>query len=93
MPKAHRNTDLRACSATTSVVGQSTVKVNSLLWAVKDDPNSHGAGNLINTVTTVRIEGKLVIVHSPDPATGDLAGHLPSSTKTAQGSPNVYAYG
>lgn len=93
MPKAHRETDLRVCTAKTVVVEQSTVRVNSLLWAVKDDPNNHGAGNLINTGTTVRIESKPVIVHTPDPAKSDNAGHTPATTKTAQGSPNVSAYG
>jgi hypothetical protein len=61
----------RVCGATTVVVGQSTVFVNSKLWAVLNDPNSHGDGQLINTGTTVFIEGKPVIVHSPDPAMPD----------------------
>lgn len=93
MPKAHRQDDSRFCGATTIVVGQSTVFVNGKLWAVDGDPETHGAGNLIKTGTTVFINGINVIVHSPDPATGDLAGHIPADTKTAEGSPNVYAYG
>ena len=68
---SHRNTDLRICSAKTIVVGQSTVFVNGLLWAVLDDPNDHGNGNLINTGTTVFIEGRPVIVVFPDPAKPD----------------------
>ena len=69
--KSHRHGDARVCGAKTIVVGNHTVFVNGKLWAVKDDPNSHGKGNLINTGTTVFVEGKPVIVLSPDPAKPD----------------------
>jgi len=64
----HRHGDLRDCGAKTIVVGQTTVFVNGKLWSVKDDPCDHGNGQLINTGTTVFIEGKPVIVVYPDHA-------------------------
>jgi uncharacterized Zn-binding protein involved in type VI secretion len=96
MPKAHRETDARICGATTVVNGQSTVFVNSKLWAVLGDPNTHGDGDLINTTgNTVFINGLPVIVHGPDDAQPDdlcpLSPHC--NPKTAQGSDNVYCYG
>lgn len=63
MPAAHRETDLRVCDAQTIVVGQSTVFVNGLLWAVNQDPCDHGDGDLITGIaSTVTINGKGVIV-------------------------------
>jgi hypothetical protein len=97
MPPAHRHGDLRVCGATTDVVGQSKVKVNGKLWAVKDDPNTHGNGKLINSGTTVRIEGKFVIVHAADSASADdkciPEGPPHCSPDTAQGSDDVSCYG
>jgi len=93
MPKAHRNADPRACGAETIVVGQSTVFVNGQLWAVEDDPNTHGGGGLIPTGTTVFIEGKPVIVHTPDLAKIDGLDHVAADDETATGSDNVFAYG
>lgn len=91
--KAHRHGDLRACGATTTVVGQSTVFVNGKLWAVKGDTNTHQDGGLINTTgSTVTIEGKPVIVHGPDLAEVDKAGHFMVLDETAQGSGDVFAY-
>jgi len=93
--KAHRNGDSRACGASTIVVGQSTVYVNGALWAVDNDPNSHGAGNLdANDTETVIINGKPVVTHTPDPGhVSDNLTHTPSAVRTAQGSPDVFAYG
>lgn len=93
MPKAHRNNDPRACGAKTTVVGQSTVFVNGELWAVKDDMNTHMEGQLINSYTGVYINGKPVIVHTPDKAKVDKAGHVNTEDQTAGGSGNVHAYG
>lgn len=92
MPPAHRKGDLRACGATTVVVGQSTVFVNDKLWAVKDDPNTHAAGGLIPSGKNVYIEDKLIIVHRPDHAKVDGLGHVDAEDETAQGSSNVFAY-
>jgi uncharacterized Zn-binding protein involved in type VI secretion len=92
MPKAHRDGDDRSCGAKTVVVGQSTVFVNGKLWAVLDDPNDHGNGQLINSSgSTVFIEGKPVIVHGADHAKPDNAGH--PDPMTAEGSGDVFAYG
>ncbi len=68
---AHRHNDSRICGAKTIVEGNQTVFVNGRLWAVKGDPNSHGNGRLINTGTTVFIQGIPVIVVFPDPAMPD----------------------
>lgn len=97
MPPAHRHDDLRSCGATTVVNGQGTVTVNGKLWAVDDDPNSHGSGGLIPSGSTVTIEGKLVIVHSADSAKPDnlcpVIGPPHCIPETAQGSSDVSAYG
>lgn len=95
MPEAHRDTDSRICGATTVVSGQSTVTVNGLLWAVEDDQDSHGGGGLIPTETTITIEGKPVIVNSPDSAKADLLcpiDPIHCNPKTNSGSGNVFAY-
>ena len=92
--KAHRDGDLRACGATTIVEGQSSVYVNGKLWAVDNDPNSHGAGNLdANDTETVFIEGKPVVTHTPDQGKNqDNLLHDTSEVETAEGSDNVLAY-
>jgi len=93
MVQAHRHGDSRFCGATTNVEGQTTVRVNGKLWAVEGDPNTHGEGRLISVVgNTVRIGGKLVIVAVGDNAAGDMAGHIPSSTKPSGHSGDVSAY-
>ena len=60
--KIHRDTDSRACGATTVVSGQGTVFANGLLVSVDQDPNSHGAGNLKAACNKVYINGKLVVI-------------------------------
>ena len=90
MPAAHRHGDARQCGATTIVEGQTTVYANDKLWSVEGDPNSHGGGALIPTVTTVFNEDKPVIVHSPDPAEPDIL-HPPPPTDTGAGSGDVFA--
>lgn len=67
MPKgAHRHSDTRACGATTIVIGQSTVYVNNLLWAVEGDIDTHCApkGPLLPVygAKNIYIEGKKIIV-------------------------------
>lgn len=97
MPAAHRNTDDRACGAKTTVVGQSTVKVNGLLWAVDGDLDTHcdPKGPLKPSGTTVFIEGKNVIVigdgfYAPDYQPPDcVVVHSPTA---ASGSSDVSAY-
>lgn len=95
MPGAHRNSDSRFCGAVTTVENQSTVFVNSRLWAVEGDPNSHRIGNLIAKygARNVYIEGKRVIVAIGDEASTDLAGHSTGATNPSSSSSNVFAYG
>ena len=69
--KAHRDGDARVCGASTVVTGQSTVFVNGKLWAVDNDPNSHGGGELAPVDAGVYVEGKPVVVHRPDTAAID----------------------
>jgi hypothetical protein len=70
----HRDTDSRACGATTTVKGQGNVYVNSLLASVQGDPNSHSGGELSASVNdgTVYINNLKVVLKgssaSPDSA-------------------------
>ena len=94
---AHRHDDLRVCGATTVVVGQSTVTIAGKLWAVKDDIDSHGNGQLKNTTgSSVTIVGKPVIVHGPDEAQQDdlcpFVGEPHCNPKTQNGSTSVFCY-
>lgn len=92
MAGAHRNTDTRNCGAHTIVSGQSTVFVNGKLWAVENDQEDHGHGNLVSvSAGTVFISGKKVIVQT-DQAVGDDATHQPPLTFPASSSGNVEAY-
>ena len=96
MPKAHLDTQGRTCGALTEVKNQSSVTVDSLLWAIKDTTNSHGAGGLIPSVTDVTIEGSLVIIHAPDNANPDFLCPFPPdhcNPQTAEGFADVTVYG
>lgn len=72
--------------------GQSSVFVNGKLWSVEGDPETHGNGQLVASHSSVTINGKKVIVNTPDTAAADNAPHSPPLTNTAQGSPNVFGY-
>lgn len=95
MPQAHRDTDVRDCTALTTVIGQDNVFVNGLLWAVERDPETHGAGELraVYGAKNVYINGKLVIVAVGDEAYDDDAIHLEPETWPIGHSPDVYCYG
>jgi hypothetical protein len=95
MPGAHRDRDERFCGAETIVIGQSSVFVNGKLWAVEDDPEDHGAGELVQVVppSNVKAEGKLVICAIGDEALADNFPHNPPLTYPVQRSPNVFVYG
>lgn len=97
MPAAHRNGDSRVCGAVTVVAGQDFVYVDSELWAVEGDPNSHGDGQLIPTYHGVYINDIPVIVHTPDQASPDDLcppdGPPHCDPETAEGSPGVFSYG
>lgn len=91
--KAHLDGQARACGASTVVEGQDFVFIDGELWAVEGDPNTHGNGDLIAaTGSTVRIGGKKVIVHGPDPAEMDDLGHVASDDETADGTTTVQCY-
>lgn len=92
MPAAHRHGDLRACGAATVVTNQGTVFVNGKLWAVEGDKNTHGNGDLIATGSTITIEGKRIIGHTPDLAIADDFGHVGADDQTAEGSGDVFVY-
>lgn len=62
MAGVHRNTDSRACGASTNVTGQNTVYVNNKLCSVHGDPNSHGGGNLKAACNNVKVNHKLVVI-------------------------------
>jgi hypothetical protein len=85
------------CGAATIVVGQGTTYVDGRLWAVKDDINTDGDGQLIPTGTSVFIQGKLVIVNTPDHAQQDdlciPIGAPHCDPMTAAGSGATFAYG
>jgi uncharacterized Zn-binding protein involved in type VI secretion len=97
MPAAHRQGDTRVCGAATIVVGQGTTYVDGRLWAVKDDINTDGDGQLIPTGSSVFIQGKLVIVNTPDHAQMDdlciPIGAPHCDPMTAAGSGATFAYG
>jgi len=92
MPGAHCNGQLRVCGATTVVEGQENVWVNDELWAVDEDPNSHGNGNLVSGSLNVFINDRLVINNSPDEALADGLCPLPPhcAPSTDEGSENVF---
>ena len=99
MPKAHRNTDKRFCSAITNVTGQSTVFVNSLLWAVEGDKDNHcNMGSLIAVYgpPSVKIENKYVICAVGDSASPDKFGcivtHPTGATNPKTGSGDTFVY-
>jgi uncharacterized Zn-binding protein involved in type VI secretion len=93
---AHRNTDSRACGATTIVSGQSTVFVNGKLWAVDGDQDTDGGGGLIPAGSTVKINGKKVVVLN-DPAAADslclTIGGAHCNPFASSGSGTVTCYG
>lgn len=95
MPGAHRDGDARFCGAKTIVVGQGSVFVNGKLWAVEDDPEDHGAGELIAIVApkNVYINGKLVICAVGDAAQPDNFPHFPPETYPEERSQDVFVYG
>lgn len=90
----HRNTDPRACGATTIVAGQSTVFCNNLLVSVNGDPNSHGGGELAAACRNVFVNNKLVVNNTPESAAADSLciplGGSHCAPVTAGGSPNVF---
>ena len=96
MAKAHRENDSRTCGARTNVTHQSSVYVNNKLWAVENDPNTHGGGQLNALNTGVYIENKKVIVRSDDADADNLCpseGGPHCDPDPNEGSDDVFAYG
>lgn len=94
MPGAHRDADLRFCTALTTVIGQDRCFVNGKLWAVENDPETHGHGELIAVTgyRNVYINGKLAICAVSDKAYPDSAGHPAPPTDPQGHSTNVFIY-
>ena len=90
----HRNTDGRACGATTTVIGQNNVFANNLLVSVDGDPNTHGGGELSAANNKVYINNKLVVNNTPESAAPDALcvplGGAHCAPVTAAGSSNVF---
>lgn len=82
MPEVHRQDDSRSCGATTIVSGQGFVKVDGKLWAVDGDENTDGGGALSATITTIKINGKAIIVNG-DPAAADSLCPIPGGPHCA----------
>lgn len=70
MAGVHRETDSRACGASTVVSGQGNVYANNLLVSVNNDPNSHGGGALSASCNNVFVNNKMV-VDNGDSASAD----------------------
>lgn len=96
MPGAHRNTDLRVCTAKTIVEVNTSVYVNGKLWAIEDNICDHGNEGPLKPVvgTSVKVHNIPVIVFGDQAKTPDGSGHNPASeTIPEERSDNVFAYG
>lgn len=93
MSSAHRDTDSRACGATTASAQGRNVYVNSLLWSINNDPDNEGDGQLIASVNNVFIGGQMVVKNgnsaSPDALCVPLGGDH-CNPKANSGSSNVF---
>lgn len=92
----HRDTDLRACGATTVSQQGRKVFVNNLLWSIDGDPNSDGGGSLIAAVNQVFIGGIMAVNQGDSALPDDLCIPLgePHCTPSANGgSSNVFVGG
>jgi hypothetical protein len=93
MPSVHRNTDSRACGATTVSAQSRNVFVNGLLWSINGDPNSHGGGALVAATKNVFIGG-VAVCNNNDSATPDALcaplGGAHCAPSAVGGSSNVF---
>lgn len=99
MPQAHRHTDSRFCGASTIVVNQETVYVNSLWWSVEGDLDTHcleGALISIYEPRNIYIENIRAIVAVGDTAAADRQAcfflHPSGATNPKGHSPDVYVF-
>jgi len=93
MPAVHRNTDSRACGASTVSSQSRNVYVNGLLWSIDGDPNSHGGGPLSAATNNVFIGG-IAVCNDNDSAAADALcpplGGAHCAPKATSGSSNVF---
>ena len=95
--RVHRNGDSRACGASTTVIGQSTVYVNNKLVAVQNDPNSHGGGELNASINpgTIFVENIEMVVNGSSAAADALCpidGGSHCSPSATSGSDDTFAF-
>jgi hypothetical protein len=93
MPSVHRNTDSRACGATTVSEQNRNVFVNGLLWSINGDPNSHGGGALVAATNNVFIGGIAVCNNNESAAPDALCAPLGGAhcaPNAVGGSSNVF---
>lgn len=96
MPAVHRHGDARSCGATTIVSGQSSVFVETKLFSVQGDPNTHGNGQLIAGSSAVKINNIPVIVVGNSASADDLCiplGGAHCAPSATSGSGTVSCYG
>jgi hypothetical protein len=72
MAYSHRDTDSRACGATTIVSGQDFVTVDDKLWSVNGDDNTDGGGALSTSHSWLTIADKGIIVNGDSAASDSL---------------------
>jgi uncharacterized Zn-binding protein involved in type VI secretion len=91
MAAVHRNNDSRSCGARTKAQS-SRVFVNNQPVSIEDDPNTHGGGALIASVSNVRVNNKKIIVLN-DSAKPDAKCPGPNhcNPKASSASSDVYA--
>ena len=93
MPAAHRNSDSRACGASTVSAQSRNVYVNGLLWSIDGDPNSHGQGALSAATNSVFIGG-VAVCNDNDSAAADAlcqsVGGSHCAPSAVSGSSNVF---
>lgn len=93
MPAVHRDTDSRACGASTVSAQSRNVYVNSLLWSIDGDPNSHGGGALSAATNNVFIGGVAVCNNNDSAAPDALCpplGGAHCAPNAVGGSSNVF---
>ncbi len=91
----HRDQDKRDCSAST-IARSRSVRVNYRWISINNDPNSHGNGGLIASITPGKVHAESTpVILLRDPAKPDRLCPIPGgphcNPKAATASPNVRA--
>jgi uncharacterized Zn-binding protein involved in type VI secretion len=86
MTQSHRHGDLRTDAETTVVSGQSFVTIDGKLWAVQNDQDTAGGGQLISSTSWITIDGKPIIINGDkaQPDTKDPRPDAASGSSTVQ---------